>query len=137
MDGWMEVPQCFLSVGLYSKTSKLILPLTSVVEEFKTGNARLIMTLTNSNDPKVPDAREYIQSGHKWKTIQAVSEAESRFCYKDIVDTVCKGQELGCKTKKEMEGETRESGQLVQQEIRTKEEKARYVQAVEMGNQRN
>ena len=50
---WMGVPQSFSSVGFYSKTTKLRLPLTSVVEEFKAGKARLIMTLKDARYPKV------------------------------------------------------------------------------------
>ena len=36
---WMGVPQSFSSVGFYSKTTKLRLPLISVVKEFKAGKA--------------------------------------------------------------------------------------------------
>ena len=61
----MGVPQSFSSVGFYSKTTKLHLPLTSVVEQFKAGKARLIMTLKHARDPKVREAGDYVQSGQK------------------------------------------------------------------------
>ena len=48
----MRVPQSLSSVGFYGKTTKLRLTFSSVVE-FKTGNARLIMTLQDLSDQKV------------------------------------------------------------------------------------
>ena len=72
----------FSSVGFYSKTTKLRLPLTSVVEEFKAGKARLIMTLKDARDSKVREAGGYVQSGQKWKANEAIVEAESRLRHK-------------------------------------------------------
>ena len=52
---WLGIPQCFSSVGLYSRTSKLQLPLSSIVAEFKTGKARLIVTLKDSRDERAEE----------------------------------------------------------------------------------
>ena len=90
---WMGVPQSFSSVGFYSKTTKLHLPLTSVVEEFKAGKAQLIMTLKDARGSKVREAGEYVQSEQKWKANESVVEAESRLRHKDIVGTTCKGRQ--------------------------------------------
>ena len=127
----------FSSVGFYSKTTKLRLTLTSVVEEFKAGKARLTMTLKGARDPKVREAGEYVQSGQKWKANEAVVEAESRLRHKDIVGTTCKGRQgLGSESTTRWKGASaRERRMLVQQEIRNQEEEARVVKAVEMGNQ--
>jgi len=38
---WLGVPQSFWSIGLYSRSCQLQLPLSSVVEEFKSLNAGL------------------------------------------------------------------------------------------------
>ena len=50
---WLGVPPSFTSIGLYSRTSKLQLPFTSLVEEYKVGKARLVMKLKDSKDEKV------------------------------------------------------------------------------------
>ena len=50
---WFGVPQCFSSVHFYSRSAKLQLPPTSIVEEFKAGKARLVMTLKDSKDEYV------------------------------------------------------------------------------------
>ena len=99
---WMVVPQSFSSIGFYRKTTKLRLPLTSVVEEFKAGKAQLIMTLKDARGSKVNEAGEYIQSEQKWKANEAVVEAESRLRHKDIVGTTCKGRQgLGSESQRE------------------------------------
>ena len=50
---WFGVPPSFTSIGFYSRSAKLQLPMTSIVEEFKTSKARLVMTLKGSEDDKV------------------------------------------------------------------------------------
>jgi len=62
-------------------------PLTSVVEVFKTGKARLIVTLKGSRDEKIRKAG-VVRTGRKWSASKAVTEAESRLRYKDVVGTV-------------------------------------------------
>ena len=42
---WLGVPPSFTAVGLYSRTTELQLPISSVVEEFKASKCRLIMTI--------------------------------------------------------------------------------------------
>ena len=55
---WLGVPPSF---GLYSRTSKLQLPFTSLVEEYKVGKARLVMTPKDSKDEKVRGYPEIVQ----------------------------------------------------------------------------
>lgn len=43
----------FTSIELYRRTVKLQLPFTSIVEEFKAGEARLVMTLKDSGNKKL------------------------------------------------------------------------------------
>jgi len=45
---WLWVPPSFTSIGLYGKSNNLQLPLSSLVEEFKTANTRLVLTLRDS-----------------------------------------------------------------------------------------
>lgn len=60
---WLGLPPIFTSIGLYSRTSKLQLPFTSLVEEYKVGKARLVMTLKDSKDEKVRAAGVEVKTG--------------------------------------------------------------------------
>ena len=83
---WLGVPPSFTTVGLYSRTAKLQLPFTSLVEEFKVSKSRLVMTLKECRDYKV-------RTGRKWSASKTVSEAERRLRHKDIVGTVAVGRQ--------------------------------------------
>jgi len=41
---WLGIPPSFTSIGLYGKSNKLQLPITSLVVEFKTAKTRLVLT---------------------------------------------------------------------------------------------
>ena len=80
------------TINLYSNTSKLLLPVSSVVEEFKATKARAVSTLLSSEDEKVRHASKTIKCGRKWKPQQAVGEAESYWRHQEIMGVVCKGR---------------------------------------------
>ncbi|GAA6081855.1 uncharacterized protein LOC125005379 [Tachysurus ichikawai] len=56
---WLGIPRCLSSVGLYGH-GELELPITGLVEEFKCTKARLVLTLTESEDAVIPS--ETVQS---------------------------------------------------------------------------
>ena len=85
---WLGLPPIFTSIGLYSRTSKFQLPFTSLVEEYKVGKARLVITLKDYKDEKVRAAGVEVKTGRKWSASKAVTEAVSRLRHKDIVGTV-------------------------------------------------
>lgn len=89
---WLGVPPSFSSVNLYSRSSLLRLPCSSVIEEFKATKARAACTLSLSKDTKVRHASTEISCGRKWKPLEAVKEAESYWRHQDIVGTVCQGR---------------------------------------------
>ena len=72
---WLGVPSSFSAINLYSRTSKLPLSISSVVEEYKATKARTVSTLVLSRDEKVRYANKTIKCGRKWKPRQAVMEA--------------------------------------------------------------
>lgn len=82
---WLSVPKSFCSIGLYSSGSKLKLPITSVVEEFKTAKVRLAMMLCDSDDLAVRQANIVVKTGRKWKASGALKEAEERLQHADIM----------------------------------------------------
>ena len=66
----LGVPPSFTSSGQYSRTSKLQLPFTSLVEEYNVGKARLVMTPKDSKDEKVRAVYNMLTTPtnlHKWK----------------------------------------------------------------------
>ena len=52
----LGVPPSFTYIGLYGKTTKLQLPLYSVLEEFKVSMTRLVVTLRDSSDQLISQA---------------------------------------------------------------------------------
>ena len=134
---WLGVPACFSSTNLYSRTSRLQLPLASLAEEFKVGKARLVMTLRDSKDEKIRRAGIEVLTGRRWSASKAVEQAESSLKHKDIIGTVCTGRQ-GLGTTQRQAWQTANQTQrreMVQQEIRTMEEEGRKAKAVEMGAQ--
>ena len=90
---WLDIPPSFTLISLYSRTSKLQFPFTSLVEEYKVGKTRLVMTLKDSKDEKVRAAGVEVKTGRKWSASKAVTEAECRLRHKDIVGTVAQGRQ--------------------------------------------
>ena len=74
---WLGVPPGFTAIGLYSRSSQLQMPLSSVVEGFKVEKCRLVMTLRDSKDKKVSEAGVQTRTGRKWSASTSVSQAES------------------------------------------------------------
>ena len=82
---WLGVPPCFSTIGLYTNSGLLQLPLTSLVEEFKVGKARLHMMMRDSPDEIVRSVHPEIKSGSKWSAAETTQEAESSLRTKDIM----------------------------------------------------
>lgn len=128
---WLGVPPSFSAVNLYSKTSKLRLPVSSVVEEFKATKARAVSTLLLSEDQKVRHANESIKCGRKWKPQEAVKEAEAHWRHQEIVGVVCQGR-LGLghyKIKRWSKSNAKGRRALVVQRVRETAEEDRRVKA--------
>lgn len=134
---WLGVPPSFSTINLYSKTSKLPLPVSSVVEEFKATKARAVSTLLSSKDGKVKHSSGTIKCGRKWKPQQAVREAESHWRHQEIMGVVCKGR-LGLghySEKRWSRADTRTRRGLVVQRVREAEEEERQVRAIGLASQ--
>ena len=63
---WLGVPPSFTSIGLYSNSIQLNLPISSVVEDLKVAKCRLVMTLRDSADNKIAGAGIQTRTGRKW-----------------------------------------------------------------------
>jgi hypothetical protein len=134
---WLGVPRSFSSVGLYSTSSKMQLPIKALTEEYKATKAGAVMTIHNSRDQKIRDAGIEIRTGSKWKAETAVKEAEARLRHQDIVGTVAQGRlGLGCVTRSSWRAaSTTERRDLVLKDIREQEEESRRTRAVAMQKQ--
>lgn len=134
---WLGVPPSFSAINLYSKTSKLPLPVSSVVEEFKATKARAVSSLLASKDEKVRYASKTIKCGRKWKPQQAVMEAESHWKHQEIVGVVCQGR-LGLghySEKRWSRADARARRGLIVQRIREAAEEERQVKAIGLASQ--
>jgi hypothetical protein len=134
---WLGVPPSFTSIGLYSSSTAVQLPLTSLVEEFKVAKARLVMTLRDSKDDKIRRAGIEIRTGRKWSASSAVLEAESRLQHRDIIGTTTTGRQgLGMVTRQRWAAANQaEKRKLVQDDIRKQENEGREAKSVQLGCQ--
>ncbi|XP_052280752.1 uncharacterized protein LOC127878274 [Dreissena polymorpha] len=134
---WLGVPPSFTRIGLYGKSNKLQLPLSSLVEEFKTAKARLVLTMRDSPDEIIREAGIQTRTSRKWSATESVSQAENALKHKDIVGVTAVGRE-GIGARKVVlwsRPDQKERRAMTQSEVRRAEENARQARAVEMGAQ--
>lgn len=134
---WLGVPKSFSSIGLFSNSSKLQLPLKSVLDQYQTTKMRKLMMLDDSKDPCVNSANIQIDCGRKWKASEAVNNAKQRLMHKDLVGTVARGREgLGWSPRQSWYGaNTKQRRQLVEGELQSMQEEQRVVRAASMSKQ--
>ena len=65
-----------MKVGLYTNSGNLQLPISSLVEEFKTGKVRVHMMMTDSADKIIQKAYPEIKSSMKWSAVKADQKVE-------------------------------------------------------------
>ena len=130
---WLGLPPSFSNIGLYSRSSKLTLPLSSVVEEFKIGKVRAALTLSGSADKVISRSNINLKTGRKWSTKNALDQAESRLQQKKLIGTVCQGRQ-GLGLGSGIRSKTSERSKVLE-EVRAAEEETRHSRAVQMGQQ--
>ena len=124
---WFGAPPGLTSVALYSKSAKLSLPLSSVIEEYKVTKVRALITLRQSRDPKVGQAETPVRTGHKWSAAKSLEGAESQRQHRRIVGTTTMGHQ-GLGYRKEHKEKRSERDQVLE-EVRKEEENNRRAQA--------
>ncbi len=136
MRHWLGLPSSFSNIGLYCRTSKLVLPVTSVTEEFKVTKVRSCVTLRDTDDPVVRSCKIKTRSGRKWSASGAVEEAESRLRHQLLVGTVCHGRQgLGFNTQASTAKSDESQRDRIVREVRASEDDRRVARAVQMGQQ--
>ena len=68
---WLGVPRCRSMVALYGNKD-LELPMTTLVELFKSDKTSLDMTLSQSKDPAVKNTAPVVKTGKKWNPQEVV-----------------------------------------------------------------
>ena len=126
---WLGLPKSFATDCFYSKTGKLQLPYTDVVEEFKAAKARLLVTLKESEDPGVKGAEVRVDGGRKSDTQAAVEEAESRLKMQELTGFPNKGKEgLGLNPRVPFsKADKKEKRKMIVKSIKEMEEEERMV----------
>ncbi|KAK0147189.1 hypothetical protein N1851_013476 [Merluccius polli] len=111
---------------------------TGLVEEFKCTKARLVMTLTESEDAVTQTAAPRVVAGRKWIPSEAVQSVKSALHFRDVVGQVQHGRAgfgLIPKTPLWHKATSVQKRQLVVEEVRRQEERERYTKAVSMATQ--
>lgn len=134
---WLGIPKSFSSVGLFSQTCKLQLPLKSVLDQYQVTKARQVMLIEESNDQCVSEAGIQIEGGRKWRAGSAVEDAKQRLRHKDIVGTISHGRQgLGCSPRQQWQTADKATRrQLVQKEVSDQREELRISKAASMSSQ--
>jgi hypothetical protein len=134
---WLGIPKSFSSLGLYSTTTKLQLPIKAITEEYKVTKVRKVVQLRDSSDNKISEAGSRERTGIKWDANSELERVESRLRQKEIVGRVAIGRcGLGYGAKPFWERATlKERRELIQQEVRHTSEEERTVKAVSLKQQ--
>ena len=134
---WLGVSKGLSSVALYGKTTKLQLPLVSLVEEFKVGKVRLQSMLVESKDQTIRENPPDLQSGQKWRVADAMNMTTAMTQYNEVRGVIRSGRRgLGLAEtsfRSVQKGATLRV--LREQEVRNLEEESRLATAVQQGQQ--
>ena len=134
---WPGLPRSLSNIALYGKSNRLLLPFSSITEEYKVSKVRQVLQYRDSKDEKVSGASISVRTGRKWDAQEAVNDAESRLRHSLIVGRVAKGR-AGLGSNPAPHWDTRskkEKQQLVQDQVRTSAEESRKCKTVSMSLQ--
>ena len=134
---WLGVPPSFSAVGLYSKSSMLQLPFSSIVEEYKVARVRGQTMLDENADDTIQQARVLLNQSGRWSVQRTVDETKSRILHKELVGTVRQGRRgLDVSDRKKWSvADTKERRKIIQSEVREIEEDQRKAKAISLSTQ--
>ena len=134
---WLALPRSLSVAALYSKSSKLQLPLASVVEEVKVSKARNKVILEDSKDEKVKNAGIQLRMGRKWDAKEEVEEARTALRHQEIAGIGNRGREgLGLRPRRYYSKvDKTERRRMIVKSVRGKEEQQRLVHLSSLGKQ--
>ena len=134
---WLAVPPSFTSIGLYSNSIQLSLPVSSVVENINVAKCRLVMTLRDSEDNRIAGAGIQTRTGRKCSAKTSVDQAESMLQLRDIIGNTNTGREgVGMSHFQQLlKASAAERRTMVHAEVRHTEEDQRKARSTELGKQ--
>ena len=134
---WLKLPKNLSNACFYSKTTKLKLPYSSLVEEFKAAKARNLVTFQESQDECIKNAGIVVDAGRKANTPAEVDEAKSRLRVHELVGVPNKGKEgLGMRKRQYYTTSSKkERRDMIVKAVREKEEESRIVKMTNFPSQ--
>ena len=134
---WLGLPRITNSSALYRKSGSLHLPITSIVEIYKTGKVRTVMMLKESRVTAIHDNPPEVKTMKKWKAEEEVEQAISAIEHREIVgDTQCDRNGLGMKPFKPFSSMSRgERRSAVGSEIKSMESERRELHLIQCSQQ--
>ena len=134
---WMGIPRSFSTDCMYSKTSKIKLPFTSLTDDFKATKARNMVTFQESEDPCIKGAEIDVDAGRKADTKEEVHTAKSRLRMKEIIGVTNKGKEgLGMRKEKfYSKSSMKEQRDMIVSTMRENKEDKRIVMMTQLSRQ--
>ena len=134
---WLRIPRSFSTDCLYSRSTKLRLPYSSLTEDFKAAKARNLVTFEQSRDPCIRNAGISVDAGRKANTPAEVKDAKSRLQMAEITGVANKGKEgLGMKRRQYFSTSNRKiQRDMVVQSVREKEEEQRVINITGLSQQ--
>ena len=134
---WLGIPKSFSTHCMYSKSSKIRLPFSSLIDEFKAAKARNLVTFKDSKDPCIRGADIDVDAGRKANTIKEIAEARSRLKTQEIIGKTNLGREgLGMRKEKlYSKCSTKEQRSMIVSSVREKGEERRVVEMTQRSKQ--
>ena len=134
---WLGIPKTLSVSALYGKSTKLQLPVTSIVEEVKVVKARNKVILEDSRDEKIQRADIEVKMGRNWNAKVEVEEARSALRHQEISGIGNRGREgLGWRSRQYYSKVNKQDRRkMIVSKIRSKEEQRRQVNLSRLGKQ--
>ena len=85
---WLGLPKMFATAGLYKNGGPLQLPFSSIVDLYKFGKIREVLTFRDSSDNNIRYSPPDVRTGRKWKAEEETDKIISVLQHSDIVGHV-------------------------------------------------
>ena len=82
---WLGLPKMFATAGLYRNASPLQLPFPSIVDLYKFGKIRHVLTFKESSDINIRYSPPVVRTGRKWKAEEETEDIIGELRHSDIV----------------------------------------------------
>jgi len=129
---WLGVTPSLSSVALYSNSTKLKIPLKSVLEEFKVGKCRTMVAMEESKDPIVWAVQPDLKTGRKWRASDGVRDAKLDIKIEEVVGHVQTNKRGFGYTRRAIPGSTRSQ---ITEKVKNSLEHERVVTACQQASQ--